>query len=310
MPRSSGTTYATAKRDIIKRFSQPVWDDLLAYVTEKLPRPWAQQRPADLPEIVLVATCIKYCNAVSYARLKATLASKIHLANRALQHNVKSCLKVCRRWARHSVRRGHRAEWDAAVAERGLPRWMKAVRFWMDSVDVRIAKRKEVRSRKGNAWSAKLVAPGRRFMALSDGASIIRKAWRGYSPKKYDADFCVEQKEYLEDRFGRTAILADGHFWSAGAVISDLQIIAPPPEQLTLEVARERCFASTKSELKSRRRDVRHFRGIVESPFSEIKRIFKSLSGGPYEPWRESMSELDDCVQFACAVANAKRILN
>ena len=85
----------------------------------------------------------------------------------------------------------------------------------MDSTDIRICKKRNLRGPKSDAWSVKLKALGRRFSLVSDMDGVIPKVWSGVSPKKYDSEFVMDKKDSLEDDFAGATIIDDNHYWHA-----------------------------------------------------------------------------------------------
>jgi len=177
----------------------------------------------------------------------------------------------------------------------------------MDSTDIRIQKKKEVTGKKSPFHSGKLGKPAWRYMFLRDGSGRICKIWGGYSPKVYDADIVCSNKDYLEGHFKGAAIVGDTHFFSARATVKNPEIIAPPPDNVSDNLLRERGITCTRDEVRRKSADIRHFRARVEGPFSRVKKMFKCIDGGPYHAWRESPAELDNLLTWAVGVHNRRR---
>lgn len=300
--------YNVAKNRIKEMISAGAFRDLLRYIQRCNLKFWAAVKPHDLAEIMLVATCMKDVLALSYNEIIDALSAKLTVFPKALQHNVRLCRCQCRNWARQYIRRGTAAEWRRAANRANLPIWLKNVRLWMDSTDIRICKKRNLRGPKSDAWSAKLKAPGRRFSLVSDADGVIRKVWSGVSPKKYDSEFVMDKKDSLEDDFAGATIIGDNHYWQASKKMDDTTFLACAGKSTTVQEARAARFAQTKEELKARRPEAQEARARVETNFSSIKRCFRSLRGEQYLPWRESMKQLDYTFTWACAVHNFKKL--
>lgn len=297
-----------AVRETIRaKLRDATYRDMLHYLQRRQLKIWAAEKPHDVVEVFMVATCAKDMLACSYADIIAAFSNKIALFPRSLQHNVKLCRRHLRSWARQYINRGNAREWKAAADRAGFPIWLKGVRLWMDSTDVKICKKKNKRGPKSSHWSAKLSAPGRRFSLVSDADGVIRKVFTGVSPKVYDSDFVLTQKDSLEEDFSGATIIADNHYWKAAKKMRDPKFLACATKRTTIADARKARFAQTDAELRQRRPEAREARARVESNFSSIKRTFRSLSGDAYIPWRESKKELDNTFIWACGVHNFKK---
>jgi len=302
------TVFAQWRRDIIAELHKRVYDDMLLYLQRFLRtsghRLWCQQRPDNLAELMLLAACAHDMLAKSYNAIIEAFSGQIRLFPRAVQHNVRVVRSAMSQWAKSMISLGTRREWDRDARLRDLPEWMAAVRFWIDSSDIRIEKRGRRREGSSAEWSGKIGAPALRFMLLSDGRSRIRKMWGGYSPKEYDSNWVQIERQFFEDNLKGTGVVGDCHFFAAREFMRDPDLIAPPGDNVGIDLIRNRGFARNMAEAEKRKADVSCVRSTAEAPYSKIKRIFKMLDGGPYHAWREKMSELDKCFTWACGVVN------
>jgi hypothetical protein len=301
-------TYNFARKKIKKLVSKEAYTDMLRYLQRSGVRFVSLQRPHDLVEIVLVCAGMKDMIGLSYDEIIDALADKKELFPKAVQTNVKRARGLLAAWRRQYVTPGTPADWRRAADRTGLPEWLSNVRIWLDSTDIKIARYRDVKSAGGNNWSGKIGCPAQRVMMGSDAIGIIRFCSSSYFPKKHDSEWVVEHKDELREKFGGATIIADNHFWTASKQLRDPKIIATPAENITVEEARAARFATTKADLRTRRRDVKTVRSRVEAPFSGIKRTFRSLQGEPYMPWREDFEELDNTVSWACGVHNFKKL--
>lgn len=299
--------YNEAKTAIQKRVSTRAYRDMLRYLNNRNVKWWAKDKPHDLTEVVLVATCIKDVLGCSYNDIRDILKQKMLMFPRALQRNVKLARHHLANWARQYIGGRTRREVNEAANRAGLPVWLSSIKYWINSTDVRIAKKGKKRNAKSNHWSTKLGGPGRRFSLVCDADLVISRHWSGYSPKVYDGDFAVTHQDTLRELAGDGAIVGDNHYWAAGKKVHDLKIIASPTKKTTIQEARTARFATTAGELKLRRREVKEARGRIEGVFSSIKKDFRSLRGEKYMPWRENLKELDHTFTWACGVHNFKK---
>lgn len=300
--------YDAVRAKVKERIGAATYRDMLRFLQRRELKLWSAHKPHDVVEVFMLATCAKDVLACSYTDIIAAFSVKIDTFPRTVQHNVKLCRRHLRAWARQYITRGTPQEWKAAADRAGFPIWLKGVRLWMDSTDVKICKKKNKRGPKTKHWSAKLNAPGRRFSLVSDADGLIRKVWTGVSPKVYDSDFVITQKDALEEDFAGATIIADNHYWAAAKKIRDPKFIACATKRTTIADARLARFAQTAEELRQRRPEAREARARVETNFSSLKRTFRSLRGDSYIPWRESKRELDSTFIWACGVHNYKKI--
>mgnify|MGYP002146532435 CR=1 FL=1 len=282
--------------------------DMLRYLQCRDLKLWGAAKPHDFVEICMVATASKDVLGLSYADIILAFSNKISFFPRAIHHNIKLCRRSLRNWAHQYITPGDACGWKRAADRANLPIWLKGVRLWMDSTDIKIAKKGRKREPKSKHWSAKLQAPGRRFSVVSDADGVIRKAWSGVSPKVYDTDFVISQKDTLEDNFAGATIIADNHYWVASKKMRDPKFLACAGKKTTVAEARKARFAQTKEELRQRRPEAKEARARVETNFSSLKRTFRSLRGEAYMPWRESLQELDHTFVWACGVHNYKKL--
>jgi hypothetical protein len=268
-----------------------------------------EQKPDNMHNLMLLATCLHDLHAVSYGVITKLLHTKFRCSDKTVQKNIKRARHALANWGRAYIIWPTRTQLDQAVSQHKFPLWMNKVRWWMDSTDVPIARLEGVRSPKGEWWSAKLGGPGRRYMALVDGDRLIRRLWGGYSPKFYDGQFMRLEKRWFEEKCAGTAILADTHFFAARELINDPEIIAPPPENATEDLLFRRNFASDTAEAARKRNDITERRGVVEQTFASIKALSAFLAGGPGDKWQDDPDELDSVVEWVVGVHN-KRIIN
>jgi hypothetical protein len=276
--------------------------ELKAFVKAAKPKLWGSVQPKSFFESMLIITLARDVLGMSYCRIKREIKFDQPLGNTSIQHNIKGIRSILRLWAEGLIFLGSKDDWEASIDGVNFPKWMRSVRFWMDSSDFRIWKRKG-RGKKSIYWSGKEGAPGWRFMTLSDGRNVIRQIWGGYSPKVYDGHFIDVIKGQLNDTIPGTGILADSHFHLARAAIPKVTIFAPKPEQTAINPETQEEYSKLTKEEQKRNGEIRAKRARVEQLYSSIKSQMGSLK----LPWTEDLKQLDNVVYFSAGVHNWKK---
>jgi len=303
------SNFDAATREVKETIGRTVYKELERYLCARALHWWGENKGQDISKLMLLATCLHDARAYSYAAISDILKPKLVIHANAIQHNVKKARRVFAQWGEENITMPNKAALNAAVADRNFPIWMSRVRWWMDSTDIPLPRRKAYRGRKSIYWSGKLNRPAWRYQILRDGCGKICKLWGGYSPKVYDSDFVKIEKQWLERHLRGTAILADTHYFKGREYISNPEILATPPDNASADLLKLRGFSTTTKEARVRSKAIKNNRGVVEQCFAAMKNTFIPLAGGPYTSWRESGLELDFVVEWACGVYNRQKQL-
>lgn len=303
------TTYDAGLREVKAAFGKTVYKEMERHVCGLELSWWGEGKDKNISKYMVLAACLHDARGYSYSAISRALRPKIVIHPGAIQHNVKRARHALAKWGNANITLPTRAAQNRAVAGRNFPIWASRARWWMDSTDIPLPRRKGYRSRKGIYWSGKLKRPAWRYQILRDGNGKICKLWGGYSPKVYDADFVKVEKSWLEGNLQGTAIFADTHYFKARDYVTDPEFLATPPENVSADLLTLRGFATTTKEARKRSKFIKNNRGVVEQCFAAMKDTFIPLAGGPYTSWRESEHELDHVVEWACGVYNRQKTL-
>ncbi len=99
---------------------------------------------------MLLATCLHDARGYSYHDIIDTLKPKLVIYMNALRHNLKKARHVLAAWGDATIAIPRKEVLDKAVAYLRLPDWMKHVRWWIDSTDIRLPLTKQYKSHKGS----------------------------------------------------------------------------------------------------------------------------------------------------------------
>jgi len=238
----------------------------------------------------------------SFSKIMREVDLPHQIGNTTLQKNVKRIRATLAKWAKDRTILASKPAWDAAVTDIRLPSFMSKVRFWIDSSDFPI-QRKKGRGKRSEHWSGKMARPARRYMFLADGDQVLRKMWGGYSPKVYDGHFVEINKTWFDNKLNGVAVVGDSHFYSVARELRSCEMIAPKPEGHTTDPETGRDLSTLTAEQQARNREIRRIRAPVEQPFARIKSMMQILS----RPWAEDLYELDNVVMIGAAVHNYKK---
>lgn len=259
------TTYDAAVGEVREFIGSQIYKEMERYLLAREPAWWGEHAGVNMGKLMLLGTAMHDGRLYSYNAIYRTLQPKLVIWPSALQHNCRLVRRIMAQWGEETCQLPTRRERDEAVAGRNFPKWMEMVRFWIDSTDIPLARTRRVTSRKGIHYSGKLARPAWRYMVLRDGTGkISEKAWGGYSPKTYDAEFMRTHRQWFEENLRGTAILADTHFFSARDYIKNPEILATPPKNAGVDLLRARGLATTTKEAKNRSKKIKETRGVVE----------------------------------------------
>ncbi len=301
---SKRTTYDGALVEVKHAFGIHIYKEMGRFLASRQPNWWGSFGAEDMAKLMLLATCMHDARGYSYHSIIRALKPKLLIYSKALQHNVKLTREVLAAWGNKNIFLPTPDKLNASVRDLRMPAWMKDVRWWIDSTDIPLDRKKKFRSRKGSYWSGKLGRPAWRYMTLRDGSGRIRKMWGGYSPKTYDSEFMRIEQQFFKENLAGSAILADTHFFAARDHIRDPDILATPPPNCSVDLLTMRGFSTTTAEAEKKSADITSKRGVVETAYARTKGIFIPLAGGPHEKWREPETQLDFVVTWAFGVHN------
>jgi hypothetical protein len=260
------------------------------------------KQPASYPEHMLLICLIHDCLGWSFTKIKSQVAFGKPIGNTSIQANIKRVRRVLGEWSRSLIVLGTKRNWDAAMKDVARSHFLSPVRLWLDSSDIDIEKQRG-RGRKSEHWSGKNNHPARRYMALVDGDTIVRRVWGGYSPKVYDGHFVELEKDWFDNTFNDVGIVADSHFHSVKRQLRHAKIFAPKPEQTAYDSNTKQGFSKLTAEQQKQNAAIRTLRARVEQVFSSLSDTMTILK----RPWAEDLNELDDVVFMGFAVHNFKK---
>ncbi len=287
------------QKKIEKKLGNSVFNSVRAYVRRANPSLWGQQQPRNYLDNMLIFTLSKICWKKSYQWLIDNVHTVPKLNAKSLVHNIPVLVDVIRMWAEGQIILGTREEWDQAAANVKAPERLSHVRFWIDSSDFKIARRKG-RGPRTPHWSAKLGGPGCRYMALSSGEGLIRKIWMAYLPKLYDSDKIKHHKDFFDGDLGDVGVIGDNHFLAARDHFRFCDIIAPSRAKPNEGRGKKRTATDVGPTEEKRNNEIRRLRARVETPFALMKNKVKSLA----HPFYEDEDMHDGVVIFAAGVHN------
>lgn len=304
MPRrlveSEKIPFAKVKREVARLIKRRTVESIKTYIAQHTPTLWGDQQPRDFVEKMVYLTLFKDLKAIGYTRLLSTIETKLKIAPRTVQHNVKVIRKTLHNWAAENLRLGDLEEWTKNARQVVLGSRIKNACLWQDSIDIPL-QRGQDRGRRSAYWSFKLNRPARRFMIIRDGKKQIRKIWGGYSPKVYDGIWLEMHKEWLEANLQGAAVLADCHFeWGRKNLNG---VVYHTPYQRRARQAdgpdgADVAVLSRDQEIYNEQ--VRTARARIENTFAQLTSTWQCLR----EPWAESEEQLDYVVLIAAACYN------
>ncbi len=287
------------QKKIENKLGKPVFNSIRMYVSRFNPTLWGQQQPHNYLDNMLIFTLAKICRKKSYQWLIENVHTHPKLNAKSLGHNIPVLVDVIRMWAEGQIILGTQEDWDHAAANVAAPERLSHVRFWIDSTDFKIARRKGTGPRTPH-WSAKLRGPGRRYMVLCTGDGIIRKLWMAYSPKMYDSDKIKHHKDFFDGDLGDVGVVGDNHFLAAREHFRFCDIVAPSRAKPNEGHGKKRKTTDVGPTEEKRNNEIRRLRARVETPFANMKKKVKSLA----HPFYEDEDMHDGVVIFAAGVHN------
>jgi hypothetical protein len=238
----------------------------------------------------------------SFNQLMAKIKLIYKIGNTTLQINVHRIRGVLCEWADEQIFLGDRDSWDTAVLDIPFPSHLQSVRFWIDSSDVPI-ERKKGRGPTSPHWSGKLGRPARRYMFLLNGDQLISKMWGGYSPKLYDGHFVESHKQWFDKKLANVALIGDTHFHSVRDQLRKCQMIAPRPTPASSNSERGQDEERLTADQQKKNAEIRRIRARCEQPFGMIKSQMQILK----RPWAEELHALDSVVTIGTAIYNVQK---
>ena len=302
-------TLESAKETVKAAIGKNIWKELERHIAGADIGWVGKRKPDDLAKSMLLATAMHDLAGIAYGPITRLLHTKLGCSDRTIQTNVRRCRHALSQWGQDTIWMPRRHLLNQAASDINIPEWMGDVRLWADSADIPTAYLHAVRRPSGEWWSGKEQCPARRYMVFSDGDSVVRQAWGGYSPKVYDAHFLRIVKPWIEEKCQGMSIIGDTHFFSAAEFITDPRIVAMPPPQATIELLHRRNFAQNTAEVETRCRQVAEVRANVEQVFASIEKMSEFLAAGPYCKWQDRPEELDHVFYFCVGVHN-RNIMN
>lgn len=205
-------------------------------------------------------------------------------------------------WARGQVQLGTLEERRAASADIGWEKPVQNVTLWLDSTDVRLEKRKDVRSRKGPWHSYKLGKPAVRFWVMRDGSGLVRYCSNAGSPKFFDGHWVDLEKEVFQ-RIPDDVIIADTHFNEGKKIKGFPRWFGPVPQPASKTREGPERLAELTKEQQKNNAAVSHIRARIEQLFGNLKTTWASFG----QPWAEEVIQLEFAFHIAIALHNKKR---
>jgi hypothetical protein len=138
-------------------------------------------------------------------------------------------------------------------------------------------------------------------MVAMDGKRRIQKVWGGYSPKYYDGDFLEVNEDWFLEHCKNDKIVADNHFhWGRDKKGFPI-VYSNYAKGDKAGPAGGMVDAETLTQRKQQYNDaVAYARARVETPFGEVRGLFKALQ----KPFPEDPAQLDRLVHFAFGIFN------
>jgi len=303
--------YTQLCRMVNQTIDKPIFDSMKKYLHPIENDLWGDKKPRTFLDSVLYMTLYHDLENVGFCRIKDIVHRTHGYAPNTIDHNTRLVREQLREWAKtEEIKLGDVRDWNAAARNLGnMPEFLQKVNLFIDSSDFHLTKTKD-RTPESDYWSGKDNCPGWRFMFLQNSRAEILKVWGGYSPKRYDAHFVDVHSNWFEDFCSGGVIIADMHFASVRMTPKMPKFITERDDKHDNEEDGENEDAEnekvvTKTATKRSKR-VGNVRGRVERPFSQVKKIFKSLA----KPWAEDEHQLSNTVFYACGVVNAMRRLD
>ncbi len=300
-PRTAPHLY---EREAIQKLGGAVVSAMWQYLRGHAPTLMGAQQPPIFLHLMFFCWLGHDILARSYPFMFAEITLPHRIGVKTLQVNVKRIRLAIRDWAKEQIFLGTRQYWDAAVENIPFPPFMRSVRFWLDSSDYKI-QRKKGRGRKSEHWSGKLGRPARRFMMLVLGDGCVAYIWGGYSPKVYDGHHVEIFKQWYNANFNGLAVVADGHFYSVARELRECTMIAPKPDHSAPDPVTGANLSRLTQEEQARNAHIRTIRARVEITFASILNLVSSLK----HPWAEQLSELDATVTIGVGIHNFRKRL-
>ncbi len=299
--QNGSITYTYCRSVIIQAVKNKAYSAMLSHMKECSPNYWGEKDGiAKFDEYSLAVYLYMNIEDCSYDTMTEICSKWYPVSKRSLEHNCEMTSSLLQRWAEKQITVGTRSEWIKACRKVKMDKRLKGVNLWMDSSDFgRIGKRSV--SRKSKSWSYKLNRPAQRNMVICDARRRARRVWGPYSPKLYDGDFIAAACKTIDNDFPDTKILADNHFAQANNYCKKAMFLvnhkepAQPKDKEMLKGLQK----LTKKEL-SYNEAHRKARARVESPFGQIKTMFKSLKTA----YRKNEEEQEKLVYIAFAIHN------
>lgn len=201
-------------------------DAMIAYVELKEPVLWGLVKPRDFVRRQVYIAQYKYAYAVGYDKLTRMIHSWNKLPEKSVTHNAQQILRCLKKWGKSKVQLGTKTSWFGISKQYKMPKQINDAHLLMDSTDFRLSGKCST-SRKDVNWSYKENSPAQRFTLLHTMDGKIVQCWGGYSPKVYDSDFVIIQKNFFDSTLKGAVVIADCHYASAGKQLEHCKFLIP-----------------------------------------------------------------------------------
>lgn len=292
-------------RKVLARVPKHIYEQICTYIRSHQPSLWAAEKPRSFLKDQILLTLYKDLYGVGYHQLAADASFGYTITDHSLNNNCKKIREVLHQWSGEVITIGNEQEWNNQAKNCSFGRRVSDVNLWIDSSDFPMIGKSSV-SRKSSYWSYKLNGPGRRYQMISDAKGKIRKIWGGFSPKLYDGDFMVINKDYINEAFRGAKMIADNHYSKAKKYFSNVKIYTnfvvrqTGSKRKRGEEGEDDYVINTNKEQKEFNHEHQAARARVESPFGLIKRKFRCFQ----IPWGESEDQLNFAVYYAAAIVS------
>lgn len=301
MSTEISTSYSNIKSATHRRIKRSSVQILLDVVKAANLNLWGLKKGDNFVEKQVYLALYKYAYAAGYGALSSATKSWNKLSTRTLTRNTKVILKCLGKWGKKQIHLGNKAEWTEVMNKHRLPKLVNEAHLLLDSTDFRLAGKVST-SRKSESWSYKENSPAQRFSLVHDLDGKVRYIWGGYSPKTYDSDFVMIQKDFFDIKFRNATIVADCHYAKAAKELQSCKIITPfvtPSNSGKTKSTGKGIQKLTKKQV-SYNKAVRCVRAKVEMPYGVMKNKFAALA----KPFYEKPKYQNYLVLLAAAVYN------
>lgn len=257
-------SFPQVKDKVHKRLGREVVDSIRIFVEKEDVSLWGLNKNSTFLKKSVYIALFKDIKNIGINKLKKEIATWYAPTIKTLNRNIQTLREVFARWGEAQITIGNKEEWDASRNNYSFAKNLKKVNLWMDSVDFGLMGKRSIR-KKSDAWSYKLNSPGRRFQIIMDGSTRIRSCVGPYSPKIHDSTWLEMNKKFVK-KFQGGVIVADCHYSYGRKNFSDPKFHVPYTQQ-----------SKKYTESIIYNAEIRKIRGIVESPFGEMKQRFKAL---------------------------------